>query len=78
MEIITMYYAQSVINEIVKSTFLTIVFFTLFDIFIQGYSNYHNWILPILATMATTYYLALHYIKKIKKFIPSQKKLHAA
>jgi uncharacterized membrane protein YfcA len=53
-----MNYSQSLISEVIKSTFLTITSFILFDILIQGYCSYHDWVLPILASVAVGYYLA--------------------
>ena len=51
-----MNYSKSIISEVMKSTFLTIASFMLFDIFIQGYSAYHNWVLPLLTTLSAGYY----------------------
>jgi hypothetical protein len=42
-----MTYSKIVITEAIKSTFLTLALFTLFDIAIQGYSNYHDWIISL-------------------------------
>jgi hypothetical protein len=56
-----MNHSPSLISEILKSTFLTITSFTFFDLFIQGYSDYHNWMLPLLTSIATSYYLVTKY-----------------
>ena len=56
-----MSYNRSLTGAVVKSTFLTILFFTLFDIFTQGYSSYHNWSFPVLIIVAAIYYLIIKY-----------------
>ncbi|WP_157822420.1 hypothetical protein [Psychromonas sp. Urea-02u-13] len=46
-----MTYNRIIVSEAMKSSFLTVALFILFDLLIQGYSNYHNWII--------TFYIAL-------------------
>jgi len=62
-----MNYSPSLISEILKSTFLTITSFTLFDLLVQGYSDYHAWILPILSSIAASYYLITQYKMLLSK-----------
>jgi len=44
------------ISEAVKSTFLTLALFTIFDLIIQGYNNYHNWIISLYFSLFSVYY----------------------
>lgn len=37
-----MLYGKSTFDELIKSTLVTLSLFTLFDILIQGYLNYHS------------------------------------
>ncbi|WP_193755622.1 hypothetical protein [Psychromonas sp. psych-6C06] len=52
-----MTYNKIIVSEAMKSTFLTLALFTLFDLFIQGYSNYHNWIICLYIVLFSVYYL---------------------
>lgn len=52
-----MIYGKKIVIETMKSIFLSAVLFTLFDIFSQGYSNYHDWIISAFAIVGTLYYL---------------------
>lgn len=36
---------KTIVSEVMKSTLITLALFTLFDIAVQGYNNYHNWII---------------------------------
>lgn len=52
-----MTYSKTIVSEAMKSTFLTVALFTLFDLLIQGYSNYHNWIITFYVTLLSLYCL---------------------
>ncbi|GLS92674.1 hypothetical protein GCM10007916_37460 [Psychromonas marina] len=52
-----MTYNKIIVSEAMKSTFLTTALFTLFDITIQGYSDYHNWIISFYVGAFSLYYL---------------------
>ncbi|MFT6986879.1 MAG: putative membrane protein [Psychromonas sp.] len=57
-----MNYNKITLSELINSTFLTLSLFILFDIFIQGYATYHNWVLSALIGLFTVYYLIVrHY-----------------
>ena len=62
-----MNHSPSLISEILKSTFLTITSFTLFDLLIQGYSDYHSWMLPILSSIGISYYVISKYRMLLSK-----------
>jgi len=49
--------SKIVVSEAVNSTFLTLALFTLFDLIIQGYSNYHNWIISLYIMSFAIYYI---------------------
>lgn len=58
-----MTYSKVIVNEILKSLFLTIALFAVFDIVIQGYSNYHDWIITFYLALFSLYYpLAKRYL----------------
>lgn len=58
-----MTYSKLIVNEAMKSTFLTLALFTIFDIFIQGYSNYHDWLISLyLASYGVYYFIAKRYL----------------
>ncbi len=52
-----MTYNKIIVSEAIQSTFLTLALFTLFDLIIQGYSNYHNWIIAFYVTLFSLYYI---------------------
>jgi len=52
-----MTYNRVVISEAITSTFLTAALFMLFDLLIQGYSNYHNWIITFYVALFGLYYI---------------------
>lgn len=52
-----MNYSKAVLREVIKSTFLTLALFTLFDIFIQGYSTYHTWVLTFFIAVFCSFHL---------------------
>ena len=52
-----MTYNKTIVNESMKSTFLTVALFMLFDLIIQGYSNYHNWIITFYVILFGLYCL---------------------
>jgi len=57
-----MNHSKIAISELINSTFLTLALFILFDLFIQGYAAYHNWVLALFITSFTVYYLIVrHY-----------------
>ena len=56
-----MNYSKVIISEVMKSTFLTLALFILFDIIIQGYSAYHNWVLTILTGVFSAYCLIIRH-----------------
>ncbi|MCG6202155.1 hypothetical protein [Psychromonas antarctica] len=51
-----MNYSKGILSEVIKSTLLTFASFTLFDLFIQGYSNYHSFILSVFLALFSAYY----------------------
>ncbi|WP_413700775.1 hypothetical protein ACLKMH_02760 [Psychromonas sp. KJ10-10] len=58
-----MTYSKLIVNEILKTLFLTIALFALFDIVSHGYSNYHNWVVTFyLASFSLYYPLAKRYL----------------
>lgn len=58
-----MTYNKIIVSEAMKSTFLTLALFTLFDIAIQGYSDYHHWIITLyLASFSLYYFIAKRYL----------------
>lgn len=58
-----MTYNKIIVSEAMKSTFLTLALFTLFDIVIQGYSDYHNWVIGLyLASLSLYYVIAKRYL----------------
>lgn len=52
-----MTYNKTIVNEAMKSTFLTVALFIIFDLLIQGYSNYHNWVITFYVALFSLYYL---------------------
>lgn len=48
--------SRIIVSEIMKTTFLILVFFTFFDLLIQGYSNYHNWTFTFYIALFSLYY----------------------
>ena len=48
--------SKNLVNEAMKITLLTLALFTLFDLLIQGYSNYHNWIITFYVALFSLYY----------------------
>jgi len=50
------YNKKFIVNEAMKSTFLSIALFTLFDIYIQGYSDYHNWLISAYVALFSLYF----------------------
>ena len=55
---------KKIVIEAMKSTFLSIALFTAFDIVIQGYSNYHDWIISAYMLIFSIYYfISRRYLK---------------
>ncbi|MCP4321128.1 MAG: hypothetical protein GY951_17775 [Psychromonas sp.] len=52
-----MTYSKIIVSEAMKSTFITLALFTMFDLVIQGYSNYHNWIITFYIALFSLYYI---------------------
>lgn len=50
---------KEIVSQVIKSTFLTLVLFMLFDIFVQGYSSYHNWLVLLSIGLFAVYHLRL-------------------
>jgi len=48
--------SKTLVNEAMKITLLTLALFTFFDLLIQGYSNYHNWIITFYIALFSVYY----------------------
>lgn len=58
-----MTYNKIIVSEAMKSTFLTLALFTLFDIVIQGYSDYHNGVVSLyIASLSLYYFIAKRYL----------------
>ena len=59
-----MTYSKIIVVEALKSTFLSVALFTLFDILIQGYSNYHDWVICIyLMAISVCYFISRRYLR---------------
>lgn len=52
-----MTYSKIIVTESMKITLLTLALFSLFDLLIKGYSNYHNWIIAFYVITLSTYYI---------------------
>lgn len=52
-----MTYNKIIVSEAMKSSFLTVALFILFDLLIQGYSNYHDWIITFYIALFGLYYI---------------------
>ncbi len=52
-----MIYRKYIIDEVIKSTLLTLALFAAFDLLIQGYNGYHNWLAVTLTSLVGCYYL---------------------
>jgi len=49
--------SKIIVSEAINSSFLTLALFTLFDLVIQGYNNYHNWIISFYVMLFGIYYV---------------------
>ena len=52
-----MSYNKTLVSEAMKTTFLTLALFTIFDLIIHGYSNYHDWIITFSMVLFSLYYI---------------------
>ncbi|WP_026339452.1 hypothetical protein [Psychromonas ossibalaenae] len=46
-----------IFHEVIKSTYLTLALAVLFDLFIQGYSAYHNWVISAFVGVYAVYHI---------------------
>lgn len=51
--------SRAIISEVITSTLLTLLLFIVFDVLIQGHSDYHNWIFSTLLGGGAIYFLVV-------------------